>query len=95
MKWPRDSPTNPHTKMALMHGKKGVTCENCHGAGKGHVDGGGDITKIFNPAKATPKEVDATCQSCHAGTHPNFERAPHAKARCQLHRLPQHPQQQG
>ncbi len=71
---------NPHTKIALLHGKKGVTCEGCHGAGKGHVDGGGDITKIFNPAKATPKEVDATCQSCHAGTHPNFERAPHAKA---------------
>src|ERR1017187_6986559 len=33
---------NPHTKMALMHGNAaGVTCENCHGAGKGHVDGGG------------------------------------------------------
>ena len=25
--------TNPHTKMALMHGSSGVTCENCHGAG--------------------------------------------------------------
>ena len=43
---------NPHTKMALMHGSSGVTCESCHGAGKAHVDGGGDITKIFNPAKA-------------------------------------------
>jgi len=71
--------TNPHTKMALMHGKNGVTCENCHGAGKGHVDGGGDITKIFDPAKASPKEVDASCQGCHAGTHPNFDRSPHAK----------------
>ena len=44
---------NPHTKMALMHGSNGVTCENCHGAGKAHVDGGGDTTKIFNPAKAS------------------------------------------
>ena len=71
---------NPHTKLALEHGKSGVTCENCHGAGKGHVEGGGDITKIFDPAKATPKEVNATCLGCHAGTHPNFDRSPHAKA---------------
>ena len=41
---------NPHQKMAEMHGSNGVTCENCHGAGKAHVDGGGDTTKIFNPA---------------------------------------------
>ncbi len=72
--------TNPHSKMVLMHGDKGITCENCHGAGKAHVEGGGDVTKIFNPAKATAKEVDAKCLSCHAGTHPNFDRSPHAKA---------------
>ncbi len=71
---------NPHTKMAQMHGGNGVTCENCHGAGKAHVDGGGDITKIFNPAKASAKEVDAKCLSCHAGAHPDFDRSPHAKA---------------
>jgi DmsE family decaheme c-type cytochrome len=73
--------SNPHTKMTEMHGNiPGVTCENCHGAGKGHVDGGGDITKIFDPSKASPKDVDATCLGCHAGSHPNFLRAPHAKA---------------
>jgi DmsE family decaheme c-type cytochrome len=72
--------SNPHTKIALQHGKAGVTCEGCHGAGKAHVDGGGDTTKIFNPAKASAKDVDATCLGCHAGTHPNFERSPHAKA---------------
>jgi DmsE family decaheme c-type cytochrome len=71
---------NPHTKMALMHGKAGITCENCHGPGKAHVDGGGDTSKIFNPAKASPKDVVAKCQGCHAGTHPDFERSPHAKA---------------
>ena len=42
---------NPHSKMVQMHGGNGVTCENCHGAGKAHVDGGGDTSKIFNPAK--------------------------------------------
>jgi DmsE family decaheme c-type cytochrome len=73
--------SNPHTKMALMHGNAaGVTCENCHGAGKGHVEGGGDITKIFDPAKASAKDVEATCLGCHAGAHPNFLRSPHAKA---------------
>jgi len=71
---------NPHTKMAEMHGGTGVTCENCHGAGKAHVDGGGDTSKIFNPAKASMKDVDEKCLSCHAGAHPNFERSPHAKA---------------
>ncbi len=71
---------NPHIKMAQMHGSSGITCENCHGAGKAHVDGGGDTSKIFNPAKAAPKDVDAKCLACHAGTHPDFERSPHAKA---------------
>ena len=73
--------TNPHQKMALMHGNgSGVTCENCHGAGSEHVAGGGDVTKIFDPAKASTKDVDERCLSCHAGAHPNFERSPHAKA---------------
>ncbi|MGD0548519.1 MAG: DmsE family decaheme c-type cytochrome, partial [Terracidiphilus sp.] len=72
--------TNAHAKMVELHGDNGVTCENCHGAGRAHVEGGGDVTKIFNPAKAAPKEVDAKCLSCHAGAHPNFVRSPHAKA---------------
>jgi len=72
--------SNPHTKMTLMHGSNGATCENCHGAGKAHVEGGGDVSKIFNPSKASSKEVDETCLGCHAAAHPNFERSPHAKA---------------
>ncbi len=71
---------NPHTKMAMMHGNAGVTCENCHGAGKAHVDGGGDVTKIFNPATAPAKDVDAKCLSCHQGQHANFERSAHGEA---------------
>ncbi len=71
--------SNPHTKMAEMHGKTGVTCEGCHGPGKAHVDGGGDVTKIFNPGKATAKEVDAKCLTCHGGQHANFERTAHGE----------------
>ena len=77
---PKGFATNPHSKIVMMHGNNGVTCENCHGPGKAHVEGGGDVTKIFNPAKGAAKQVDATCLTCHAGTHPDFERSPHAKA---------------
>jgi DmsE family decaheme c-type cytochrome len=72
--------SNPHSKLAMAHGKNGVTCENCHGAGKAHVDGGGDTSKIFNPGKGTAKEVDARCLSCHQGQHANFERSGHGEA---------------
>jgi DmsE family decaheme c-type cytochrome len=72
--------TNPHSRLALLHGGKGVTCESCHGPGKAHVEGGGDVTKIFRFTKASAKQIDATCLGCHAGVHPNFERSPHAKA---------------
>jgi DmsE family decaheme c-type cytochrome len=71
---------NPHARLALEHEGKGVTCESCHGPGKAHVEGGGDITKIRHFDKASTQEIDATCMGCHAGVHPNFERSPHAKA---------------
>jgi len=72
--------SNPHAKLALEHGGKGVTCESCHGPGKAHVESGGDKTKILDLATANAKAVDATCLGCHAGAHPNFLRSPHAKA---------------
>jgi DmsE family decaheme c-type cytochrome len=71
---------NPHSKLALQHGGTGSTCESCHGPGKAHVDGGGDITKIVHFDKLTPKQIETTCLGCHADTHPNFLRSPHAKA---------------
>jgi len=71
---------NPHSKLALMHGGTGATCESCHGPGASHVASGGDVTKIIQLSKAPTKVIDATCLSCHVGAHPNFERSPHFKA---------------
>jgi DmsE family decaheme c-type cytochrome len=71
---------NPHAKLALEHGGAGASCESCHGPGQAHVEGGGDVTKIVRFNKLTPSEVDKTCLGCHANTHPNFLRSPHAKA---------------
>lgn len=71
--------SNPHSKLALMHSGKGVTCESCHGPGKAHSETG-DAAKIFNPGKASVTKADALCLTCHAGAHPNFLRSPHAKA---------------
>lgn len=72
--------SNPHSKLALMHGGKGVTCESCHGPAKAHVESGGDVTKIFRFTKATPKQVDEKCLSCHLGTHASFDRSAHGAA---------------
>src|ERR1022692_713294 len=52
--------TNPHAHLALTHAGKGVTCESCHGPGKAHADAGGDVTKILQFSKASPKQVDTT-----------------------------------
>jgi DmsE family decaheme c-type cytochrome len=71
---------NPHSKPALSHGRNDLACESCHGAGKAHVESGGDISKIFNPAKGTAKEVEAHCLGCHHGQHANFEESGHGEA---------------
>ncbi|MFZ0805276.1 MAG: tetratricopeptide repeat protein [Candidatus Sulfotelmatobacter sp.] len=40
----------------------GITCERCHGAGNGHIEGKG---AIVNPAKLTSERRDAICMECH------------------------------
>jgi len=72
--------SNPHARLALQHGGKGVTCEGCHGAGRAHAESGGDATKIFSFKSANSKQVDEKCLSCHAAAHPNFLRTSHGEA---------------
>jgi DmsE family decaheme c-type cytochrome len=72
--------SDPHSKLALEHNGKGVTCESCHGPAKAHVESGGVANKIFQFTKATPKQVEEKCLSCHVGEHPNFTRTAHGEA---------------
>jgi DmsE family decaheme c-type cytochrome len=74
--------SNPHHRLSekrQKNGQSGVTCEACHGPGRAHVEGGGDIPRKFNPATASVKEVDAMCLDCHQGQHANFERSSHGE----------------
>jgi len=58
---------------------KATGCESCHGPGKAHVDGSGDVTKIITFKNKTSKEISETCLSCHAGKEErnNFRRGEH------------------
>lgn len=70
-----------HGKLSDLPSWKGkvVGCESCHGPGKEHVEGGGDITKIKQLNKLDPKAISETCLTCHAGAenHSNFRRGDH------------------
>ena len=58
---------------------KAQGCESCHGAGKAHVEGGGDKTKIITFEGKNAKEISESCLGCHSGreSHNNFRRGEH------------------
>jgi len=63
---------NPRTPMA------GMGCESCHGPGKAHVDGDGDISKIRVFPKMAPREASEVCTGCHdRGEHALFQGSMH------------------
>jgi predicted CXXCH cytochrome family protein len=48
------------------HAQQGVQCEDCHGNGSLHVDGGGDTSKIFRFQKSSSADANGACLTCHA-----------------------------
>jgi len=68
----------PHGRLVTL-GKHG--CEDCHGPGSAHVEGGGDKSKIFRFKDVSPALISDRCLSCHQKTqeHGNWTRSLHAK----------------
>src|SRR5215472_12666608 len=72
----------PHWKTMLNHrGVQYQGCEACHGPGKAHVEGGGDVTKIIRFSTLSRTESSKRCLSCHefGEEHSNFLRSQHLK----------------
>ena len=49
-----------------FHKQQGVECEDCHGNGSLHVEGGGDVEKIVAFSKRSPEQANGVCLGCHA-----------------------------
>jgi predicted CXXCH cytochrome family protein len=63
--------TTCHSEVATnfrhaYHAQQGVECEDCHGSGSLHVEGGGDVSKIIAFSKRPAGEADQACLACHA-----------------------------
>jgi DmsE family decaheme c-type cytochrome len=71
----------PHWKTGLdkKRGPEWQGCEGCHGPGKAHVEGGGDVTKIIRFTKLSSADASRRCLDCHefGEEHSNFLRSEH------------------
>lgn len=56
-------------------------CESCHGPGKAHIEGGGDLTKIIGFKGKEVKAYNDQCLACHKNSHEvnGFGASTHAK----------------
>ncbi len=63
-----------------VRGWKGQSCESCHGPGLKHGEAA-EAKFILNHSKATPREADSSCLSCHKNqaTHAGRISGSHAK----------------
>jgi DmsE family decaheme c-type cytochrome len=72
---------SPHfvTTLDTKRGPEWHGCEACHGPGKAHVEGGGDVTKIFTFKNASAQDISARCLDCHQSgeEHANYARSAH------------------
>lgn len=74
---------SPHWKTTL-NTREGPThqgCAGCHGETAAHLADPSDTSKLFKFEKATAKEIDERCLTCHAGgtQHMNAINSLHAK----------------
>jgi DmsE family decaheme c-type cytochrome len=68
----------PHGRTQAKNWEGIAGCESCHGPGAGHVEGGGDKSKIRNPAHLPAAELNAVCLSCHErGDRSHWTGSPH------------------
>ncbi|MCG3191133.1 MAG: hypothetical protein DIJKHBIC_00358 [Thermoanaerobaculia bacterium] len=61
-------PNDPHYADLNQDGTNqflGISCESCHGPGSLHILGGGDKSKILNPASLTKQQQVWLCAQCH------------------------------
>lgn len=49
-----------------FHKQQGVECEDCHGNGSLHVEGGGDVAKIVSFDKRPAQVANGVCLGCHS-----------------------------
>lgn len=73
---------SPHWKQTYREGgiaKHG--CEDCHGPASGHVADPSDTSTLFLFDKASTKDINARCLTCHAGgtQHMNAINSVHTK----------------
>jgi DmsE family decaheme c-type cytochrome len=68
---------NPH---AALNVGDTLACLDCHGDVERHIAAGGARGTVFAFRDEAPSEQSGKCLNCHAGTHPDYARSPHAAA---------------